>query len=311
MNVIQQIKKLLMEIFHIDESAMVRVLITISIIILFSIFRSVFLNIAFKKTFDTKKFHALKQVSGYIIVLLFIVLAIQIWSEGFTHIATFMGLLTAGIAIALKDIVANIAAWIYILINKPFQIGDRIQLDIDAGDVIEIQPLYFTVLEIGKWVDADQSTGRIISIPNNLLFAKPLINYTKTFEYIWNEIGILVTFESNWELAKKLFGEIIKKRYEQFAPEARDKVRLASKKMMIIYPQLTPIVYTSVKDNGIMLTMRYLCEPRKRRNSEMILWEEILKIVKNAPEIEFAYNTLRIYKNGEESPIKNPTIQAR
>lgn len=146
MNTIQEIKKLLVEVFHIDESAMIRVLITISIIILFSISRSVFLNIAFKKTSDTKKFHMLKQVSGYGMILLFIILAIQIWSEGFTHIATFMGLLTAGIAIALKDIVANIAAWIYILINKPFQIGDRIQLDIDAGDVIEIQPLYFTVL---------------------------------------------------------------------------------------------------------------------------------------------------------------------
>ncbi len=305
MNTLQEIKRLLAEIFHIDEAAMVRVLITISIIILFSVLRSVFLNIVFKKTSDTKKFHTIKQISGYVVILLFVILVIQIWSEGFTHIATFMGLLTAGIAIALKDMIANIAAWIFILVNKPFQIGDRIQLDTDAGDVLDIQPFYFTVLEIGKWVDADQSTGRIISIPNSLLLGKPLVNYTKTFEYIWNEIGILITFESNWEHAKKMFSEIIKKRYEQFAPKAREKVRAASKKIMIIYPQLTPIVYTTVKDNGVMLTVRYLCEPRKRRNSEMILWEEILRAVKNTPDIEFAYNTFRVYKNGEDVPDRS------
>jgi hypothetical protein len=70
--------------------------------------------------------------------------------------------------------------------------------------------------------------------------------------------------------------------------------------MLILYRQLTPIVYTSVKDNGVLLTIRYLCEPKKRRNSEMSLWEEILKAFKATPEIQFAYNTTRIYRADEE-----------
>lgn len=304
METIENLKNQILELLKIDQASLVKVLITVSVIILFSVFRSIFLNIAFKKTSDTKKIHIWKQISSYVIALLFIILAFQIWSEGFKQILTFMGLLSAGVAIALKDIIANIAGWIYTLVYKPFEPGDRIEIDSVAGDVIEVQLLFFNILEIGNWVEADQSTGRIITIPNSLLFTKPLANYTRTFEYIWNEIGVLVTFESDWEHAKKILTDIIRKNHENFAPDAGKKIRAASKKMLIIYRQLTPIVYTSVKDSGVLLTIRYLCEPKKRRNSEMLLWEEILKAFKINPQIQFAYNTTRIYRADEEVRVQ-------
>ena len=62
----------------------------------------------------------------------------------------------------------------------------------------------FTLMEIGNWVDADQSTGRVIHIPNGKVFKEVLANYSKGFQYIWNEIPVLVTFESNWKKAKEI-----------------------------------------------------------------------------------------------------------
>ena len=99
--------------------------------------------------------------------------------------------------------------WCFILIRQPFKVGDRIQIGKVAGDVIDIRFFNFQLNEIGNWVDADQSTGRIIHIPNGIVFTEPQANYTAGFQYIWNEIPVLVTFESDWKKAKQLLTDIV------------------------------------------------------------------------------------------------------
>jgi hypothetical protein len=74
---------------------------------------------------------------------------------------------------------------------------------------------------------------------------------------------------------------------------------------MIHYNILTPTVYSSVKDCGVMLTIRYLCRPRQRRGSEQAIWEDILLKFAECPDIDFAYPTTRFYDNMKEG--KSPT----
>ena len=110
----------------------------------------------------------------------------------------------AGIALALQDVILSVAGWFLIIVRRPFQVGDRIELGGVKGDVIDIRLLQTSLLEIGNWVDADQSTGRIVHCPHSLVFKEPLFNYTKGFEFIWNEIKIPLTFESNWKKGKEI-----------------------------------------------------------------------------------------------------------
>jgi hypothetical protein len=73
---------------------------------------------------------------------------------------------------------------------------------------------------------------------------------------------------------------------------------------MIFYKNLKPIVYTSVKDSGVMLTMRFLCNPRQRRMYTNKIWEEILMAFAKADDIDFAYPTQRFYNNIQEGKTK-------
>jgi small-conductance mechanosensitive channel len=155
-------------------------------------------------------------------------------------------------------------------------------------------------MEVGNWVDADQSTGRVIHIPNGLLFTQVMANYSQGFYYIWNEIAVLVTFESDWKNAKAILERVAHDRGAKLSDAAEQNIREASKKFMIFYNHLTPVVYTSVKDSGVMLTMRYLCEPRRRRGSEQDMWEDILEEFAAVPNIDFAYPTQRLYANDRE-----------
>ncbi|PKP57527.1 mechanosensitive ion channel protein MscS, partial [Candidatus Atribacteria bacterium HGW-Atribacteria-1] len=159
----------------------------------------------------------------------------------------------------------------------------------------------FTLLEIGNWVNADQSTGRIIHIPNGMVLSEVLANYSKGFQYIWNEVPVLITFESNWEKAKRILLKIANTHAEHLSKAAEKRVKEASKKFMILYSKLTPIVYTSVKDSGVLLTIRYLCEPQHRRDSEQAIWEDILKEFVQNKDIGFAYPTQRFYNRRLES----------
>lgn len=276
--------------------------IALSILIIFflSLFRVTLLRIVWKRTRDVKIRYEWKRSLSLIIPLVGVILVAAVWLSAFKQFGAFLGLFSAGLAIALKDPLTNFAGWLFILFRKPFVVGDRVQIGENAGDVVDIRIFQFTLLEIGNWVEADQSTGRIIHVPNGKVFNVAQANYTSGFEYIWNEIQVLITFESNWEKAKSILKDIIDRYTSEIISAAEKEIFEASKNYLIYYKHITPIVYTKVKSPGVQLTIRYLCNPRKRRGTENEIWEEILRNFKMHKDIEFAYPTTRFYKPGEE-----------
>lgn len=248
-----------------------------------------------KRIKNTQVRYRAKKTYSYFIVFIAIVIIGRVWlleSDSFT---TFIGLISAGIAIALKDLIINIAGWVFLIWRRPFEVGDRIELGLHIGDVIDVRIFQFTILEVGNWVDGEQSTGRIVHIPNGKMFSDTLANYSKGFHYIWNELPVLLTFESNWRKAKEILQSIADKDAERLSKAAEKKVKEASWKFMIFYSKLTPTVYTSVKDSGVLLTVRYLCAPRKRRDTAQAFWEDILDEFGSREDIDFAYPTQRFY----------------
>jgi small-conductance mechanosensitive channel len=254
------------------------------------------------------RYHWRKTVT-YVAVTLAVLLVGRLWLPGIQSMITFLGILSAGLAIALQRPITDLAGWIFIVWRRPFQVGDRIQVGPHAGDVIDTRIFQFTLLEIGNWVAADQSTGRILHIPNGQVFSEVVANYSKGFEYIWQEIPVLITFESDWEKAKALLQDIANRHAAHLSEDAQERVRQAARRFMIMYSKLTPAVYTRVEASGVLLTLRYLCEPRQRRASEQAIWEDILRVFAAEPKIEFAYPTQRFYSHSLEGPaISKETI---
>jgi small-conductance mechanosensitive channel len=274
-----------------------KIIVSIIIIVLILIIQRLLKKLIISRIEDLKVRYQWQKISLYLAVFLIIISLTNLWLELFGSMGTFLGLLSAGVAIALKDPLVNMVSWAFILIRQPFKVGDRIQIGEVAGDVIDIRLFQFSIMEIGNWVDAEQSTGRIIHIPNGIVFTVPQANYTAEFQYIWNEIPVLVTFESDWKKAKQILTDIINKQGVLFSEGAERQLIEASKKFLIFYSKLTPIVYTSVKDSGVMLTMRYMCNPRERRMTEEKIWEDVLNKFAECDDIDLAYPTQRFYNN--------------
>jgi len=280
----------------------IQINIVISLIIVFGILfiRLLIVKIVVQNIADLNQRYQWRKFSLYISVFIISLFLAFNWLGLIGSVGTFLGLLTAGIAIALKDPIVNVVAWLFILIRQPFKVGDRIQIGNQAGDVIDIRIFQFSLLEIGNWVDADQSTGRLIHIPNGIVFTTPQSNYTAGFVHIWHEIPLLITFESNWKKAKSILNEIVNRHGVPITDSAEKQIKAAAKKFLIYYSKLTPIVYTSVKDSGVLLTIRFLCDPRKRRTTEEAIIEEVLEEFGKCKDIDFAYPTTRFYNNLSE-----------
>ena len=280
----------------------IQINIIISLIIAFGIIfiRYLLVKLVIHKIEDLNQRYQWRKFSLYISVFIIILFLAFNWLGLIGSFGTFLGLMTAGIAIALKDPIVNMVAWLFILIRQPFKVGDRIQIGENAGDVIDIRIFQFSLIEIGNWVDADQSTGRLIHIPNGIVFTTPQSNYTAGFVHIWHEIPLLITFESNWKKAKRILTDIVNKHGVKITESAEKQIKAAAKKFLIYYSKLTPIVYTAIKDSGVLLTMRFLCDPRRRRTTEEAILEEVLEEFGKCKDIDFAYPTTRFYNNLSE-----------
>ena len=269
-------------------------------------FRRTIIKIIIDRIKDAKlRYQWQKGVSYITFIIGFLVIG-QIWFDGIQSVATYLGLLSAGIAISLRDPLVNLVGWLYIIWRNPLEVGDRVQLGDQAGDVIDINLFNFTLMEIGNWVEADQNTGRLIHVPNGHVFTQTLANYGKGFKYIWNELPVLVTFESDWKKAKGILHDLSTQHTSQVSKAAAKKFQEVSKLFMMHQPNFKPKVYTKIEDSGILLTVRYLCNPRKRRASSQAIWEGALEAFSTEDNIKFAYPTIRYY-NEKNEVINKPS----
>jgi small-conductance mechanosensitive channel len=299
---LKAVKQLINEYLNLSPEMIEKLLLSIIIFLILS-GGKLLINIIIKRRVeDVTVSYRWRRAVLYTYTILLVLLIGPIWIRGITSLTTFLGLASAGIAVAMHDTIANLAGWFFIIWRKPFKVGDRIEIGEIAGDVIDIRIFQFSVIEIGNWVDADQSTGRIVHVPNSKVLREPLANSHIGFEYIWHEIPVLITFESDWKKAKELLVKITREDIESLSGGAQEQIRLAAKKYLIFYGALTPIVYTTVKDSGVLLTIRYMVNPRQRRSSEQNIWEAILDAFAKEENIELAYPTTRLYRWEPDTP---------
>ncbi len=126
------------------------VLATLATIAVFASLRFVVLRVVYRRVDDTKLLYQWRKTITYTTYLLGVLVVGRIWIQGFASVSTFLGLLTAGLAIALRDPIVNFAGFLFIMWRRPFDVGDRVQIGAYRGDVIDLRIFQFTLMEIGN-----------------------------------------------------------------------------------------------------------------------------------------------------------------
>ncbi len=245
---------------------------------------------------DLRRRHSARKIALYTTVMAILVLVILFWLETVASFAVAISIVGAGLVVALQDVIVCFAGWLLIIFKRPFSVGDRVEIGSVKGDVIDVRMFQTALLEVGNWVGAEQSTGRVVHIPNSSVFKEKVFNYTKGFEFIWNEIKIAVTFESNWQKAKEIVLSQANPEIDKLKTKVQASIERMAQQYMIHYEKFTPIVYVNIVGHGVELTLRYLTEVQKRRITQDRISRAILEDFARESDIHFAYPTYRIVK---------------
>lgn len=233
-----------------------------------------------KINLNEKQIYLINKRNKTILTIIFLIMLTIIWRELLKNIITFISFMSAAITLAAREIIYNYFSGIYIKIVKPIKIEDRIKLNDYLGDVININNLNFEILEVNE--NTKQSTGKIIHIPNSLVFSSPLINYNKGFKYIWDEITISIDINNDIENAKNILLKLISTNsiIKDIPKKMKKEVEKSKNEYRIYYNNYAPIIYTKIEENKCLLTARFLIHPKKQRTVESELYNNIIKIFK-------------------------------
>lgn len=267
----------LMDLLNIQNIYIINIIYTIISIIVLNIISKIIKNINLR-TIDSEKhiFLIQKRNKALTTIIIFITI-LFIWKNEIKDIITLISFISAALTLAIREIIYNYFCGIYIKISKPIKIEDRIQIEETIGDVININSLSFELLEVHH--ETNQSTGKIIHIPNSQIFAQKTINYTTAFKYIWDEININVSIDSDLEKAKKILLKLIEQNeiIKDIPKKMKNEIKNSRSEYRIYYNKLTPIIYSKLDENKIILTVRFLIHPKKQRNVESEIYENVIK----------------------------------
>ena len=267
---------------------------TIAITLSFLFFQIFMEQIVAQRIQEAKTRYSFRKTTHILFLVTSFIIVLRIWIINPQALLVAYGLVAAGVAISLQDLFKNFAGGIVIFTSGVYEIGNRIEISGKSGDIIDISLFYTTILEIREWVNGDQVTGRITSIPNGLVLSQVVNNYTKDHHFLWDEISIPVTYESDWKLASQLMKDIATRETKGVASAAKVSLAGLEEKYYLPDRPTEPEVYVNLTDNWIMLRLRYVIEVRERRMINSGISKLILQAFESAPSITIASTTVSL-----------------
>ena len=232
------------------------------------------------------------EIVGYILIIL---MTISYFTGNIKDFTLAIGLFTAGITITLQEIILSLAGSVFIFLVKVYKPGDRIEINGIKGDVIDIDSLYTTMMEIGQWVSSDNYSGRIVKLSNAFVFKGPVYNYSQDFPFIWDEFTLPIRHGSDIDLAKEIIIKIASETLSEYVTESISKWNEIVDKYYIENAQVTPSLAIKLTDNWVEFNIRYIVDYKKRRLTKHILNELIGKeIEKTNGKVVLASATFEI-----------------
>lgn len=229
-----------------------------------------------------------------LMVVAALAIVVAIWTPDTTRIAGAIGIITAGVAVALQRVITSFAAYLIILRGRLFAVGDRITFGGVRGDVVALGFMQTTVMEMGQppgdgpdatgeWVHARQFTGRIVRITNDKIFDAPIYNFTREFPYMWEEIHLPIKYDVDRARAEAILLDAARRHTDQIVRTAGPALEATLDAYPLrVRPSLEPRVFWRLTDNWLELSLRFLCRDHGIRELKDAMSRDILAALDEA-----------------------------
>ena len=235
----------------------------------------------------------MRQAVSLLATIVLIVGLLSIWFNDPTRLATAFGLMSAGLAFALQQVITSIAGYFVILRGRTFTVGDRISMGGVRGDVLQLGFIQTTIMEMGQppsvqtadpavWVRSRQFTGRIVTVSNSKIFAEPVFNYTRDFPFIWEEMVVPITYQADRGRVEAIM--LAAARTHGLDPNsiAVDAKRQLHDRFGVDPLDMEPKVFYRITDNWLELTVRFVTGTHQIRGIKDAMSREIVAALDEA-----------------------------
>jgi small-conductance mechanosensitive channel len=207
----------------------------------------------------------------YAFLIVIVIIAVASYAGSWTGLGVGVGLFSAALGWALQRPITGIAGWVMVIVKRPFVIGDRVIIGTVRGDVRDITLSHIHIAEIGGIAAGEENSGRIVMVPNSILFEQNIINYTYLHEEtVLDQVAFTVTHESDLDKVEKI------------AIAAAQKVTHDS-------TDKEPYIRTYFTINGVDVWVRYFAPAKNLQLYSSTITREIFNQIRKTKDVNFAY----------------------
>ena len=205
-----------------------------------------------------------------IIIVIFGVISLSGSIQALGISAGFLGMIVGW---SLQAPVTGVAAWLMLILKRPFRIGQRVIIAGIKGDVVDITLTHVILDQVGGTIVGEERSGRSILIPNAILFSQTITNYTFEVEYIMSEVPVRITFQSDWEEAEKTLVDAAQQ-------VTADTIEITGEE---------PYIRAELFDAGVLMRLRYRTTPEDYAKDVNDIVKIIYKAFSDNDKVEFCY----------------------
>ena len=231
------------------------------------------------RTADRRREGDVRNVVGLLFGTVALAGVLGVLTEQWVGLLFSLGIVGFAVTFALQQPLFSLVAWVYIVLKRPYRVGDRVTIEGSRGDVVEGDFFVTTLWEAGgDLVSTNQPSGRIITLPNSVVLSSHVFNHSwEAFPYVWNELSIQVAYETDLDFAREAMVEVADDYLgDDMVARIADYRENLEETPIELEVRDRPTVNVIQQESWVELKLRYLVHPKRGQRVRNDLYEGIL-----------------------------------
>ena len=224
-------------------------------------------------------------------IVLWCVIAIVLvfsFSNELGSVATFAGLMTAGIVVALQSVILSIAGYFFLIGKFGIKVGDRVQVAGVNGEVVDIGLVRFHLLELVSGGGKTPS-GRVVTFSNSIVFQSTagLFKQIPGTSFVWHEIALTLSSDSDYGSAQERLQEAVEAVFSEYREEMEQQYRHMEKTLSgSPMAALRPMSRFRLTQSTLEVVIRYPLDLMHSTEIDDLMTRELLKAIDREPRLK-------------------------
>ena len=250
--------------------------------ILFVLLATLLLNSAIRRFLhqtDRHRLHQLRVIARITLQVAAVLLILLILFGPPTQLSTIIGLVTAGLTVAMKDFIVAFFGWFTLMGKNGISVGDWVEIEGVSGEVIEIGLLKTVLLELGNWTETGHPTGRRVAFSNSFAMERHFFNFSTSDQWLWDELQFTVPPAGDPYQTVEQIREIVEHETQADAADAAKDWQRVTQRYGSREFSAGPAVSLRPGVNGLDIVVRYITRAPRRNVIKSKLFQAIVELL--------------------------------